>query len=287
MAVLTPEFWDEAWQEFLKKNRPEEGKAGYEQAERWNKRAERFSRRVGGEQGRNRVEQVFEFLNFNGVLNDTLKILDIGSGPGIFALPFAEAGHGVVALDPADKMLEILKQKLAPDLSQRVTTVQGLWEELDVKTMGWERQFDLVFASMTPGVRDMATLQKMIACSRKWCYLSTFSGPRRYLLLEEIWPELCSKQFINHVNDVIFPFNILYALAYKPFLSITDISHSREDGADELIQDILEHVAAWGEIKLTPDIENKVKSIVAERASGGRVAHEIKSRVGMILWAVD
>ncbi len=36
--------------------------------------------------------------------------------------------------------------------------------------------FALVFASMSPGVQDPETLEKVMQASRNFCYRSTFSG---------------------------------------------------------------------------------------------------------------
>lgn len=282
--VITPELWEKAWVEFLSKNHHEENGNSPDQAEQWNRRAESFSRRVGGTQGNRRLEQVFRFLQQEDVLKDNSNILDIGCGPGSFAVPLAEAGHSVVALDPAQKMLDILRERLAPGYSGRVKAVLGLWEEIDINKMGWEKQFDLVFASMTPGVRDIDTLQKMIACSREWCYLSSFSGPRRYSLFEEVHLELLGKPFLNHVNDIIFPFNILYALGYRPRLAFAEMNQQREDSIEEAVADLMDHFKFFAVNEDIPDLRKKASDLVVKKAVDGKVAHEIRSNIGMMLW---
>ena len=282
--VITPEFWEKLWVEFLSENRRGENGNSFDQAEQWNRRADSFSRRVGGAQGNRRLEQVFRFLQQEEVLKDNSNILDIGCGPGSFAVPLAEAGHSVVALDPAEKMLDILRERLAPGYSGRVKTVLGLWEEIDINKMGWEKQFDLVFASMTPGVRDLDTLQKMFTCSREWCYLSSFSGPRRYSLFEEAHLELLGKPFLNHVNDIIFPFNILYALGYRPRLAFTEMNQQREDSIEEAVADLMNHFRFFTVNEDIPDLRKKAFDLVEKKAVDGKVAHEIRSSIGMMLW---
>jgi SAM-dependent methyltransferase len=221
------------------------------------------------------------------VLKNNSAILDVGCGPGSFAIPFAEAGHSVVALDPAPKMLDILREELSPEYSGRVKTVMGLWEEFDIKEMGWEKGFDLVFASMSPGVRDVETLQKMNRCSRKWCFLSNFSGPRLFSLFEEIYLELLEKPYPNHNNDIIFPFNILYALNYRPRLAFTEMNQQREDGIEEAVNDVMEHFKFFTEIDITPELEKKVHHLVERRSVDGKIKHQFRSNVGMMVWSVN
>jgi Methylase involved in ubiquinone/menaquinone biosynthesis len=222
-----------------------------------------------GDRGGRRLEQVTGFLRQEGVLAGNSVILDVGCGPGGFAIPFAEEGHSVVALDPAEKMLDILRGKLSPENSGRVTTVLGLWEEMDVKEMGWEKRFDLVFASMTPGVCDLETLEKMNACSRKWCYLSNFSGPRLFSLFEEIYLELLGKPFANHVNDIIFPFNLLYTLGYRPRLAFNEMNQQREDSVEEAVEDVLENFQFFAGNHQVSGLVRKVCDLV-EKKSGER-----------------
>lgn len=282
--VINPELWEKAWVEFLSKNHQEENGNSPDQAEQWNRRAESFSRRVGGTQGNRRLEQVTGFLQQEEVLKEDSNILDIGCGPGSFAVPFAEAGHSVVALDPAQKMLDILRERLTPGNSGQVVTALGLWEEIDIKKMDWEKQFDLVFASMTPGVRDIDTLKKMTACSRKWCYLSTFSRPRRYSLFEEVHSELLGKPFLNHVNDIIFPFNILYALGYRPRLTFAEMNQQRVDSIEEALADLMDHFKFFAVNEGIPNLKERVYNMVFKKAVDGKVAHEIRSNIGMMLW---
>ena len=50
-------------------------------------------------------------------------ILDIGAGTGAFAIPLAEAGHHVIALDPSEYHLSILKSKGECEM------ICSLWDE--------------------------------------------------------------------------------------------------------------------------------------------------------------
>lgn len=69
-------------------------------------------------------------------------VLDLGCGPGRHALPLAEAGFSVCALDASEALLEVLQQKLAdapPKVQSRVEVVHG-----DMRAFDREQAFDWV-----------------------------------------------------------------------------------------------------------------------------------------------
>lgn len=280
--LLSPDFWDREWANFRALNVGNPGKRT-SQSEYWNGRAEDFARStIHSASKSSRIDKVFNYLRSFGVLQPGIKILDIGSGPGSFAIPLAALGYEVVALDPSPKMLEILQANIPPDLPGNITTVEGLWEEIDIYQMGWDSKFDLVFASMCPGVHDRNALEKMMLCSKEWCYLSAFSGSRKFPIYDEILSKLFDRKYSNHFNDVIFPFNLLYSLGFQPSITFwnTSTRHPQELGqVKSEIHDIAGNIA-----QLNPEMEAVIDEVIAKHSINGKVQQQITSAVGMIVW---
>lgn len=64
-------------------------------------------------------------------------ILEIGSGTARLALPLAEAGHRIYALEQAAEMIKVAEKKLraaAPDVRERLYLVQGDMRCFDLRT---------------------------------------------------------------------------------------------------------------------------------------------------------
>jgi hypothetical protein len=197
----------------------------------------------------------------------------------------AKKNINVVAIDPAENMLTRLKNNLTSEIAPLVTTIQALWEDIDLVKYNWEKSFDLVFASMSPAINNLATLKKMINCSRQLCYLSGFSGAKRFELFDSIWNEILSKPYSEHFNDIIFPFNIIYSLGYKPEITFTSSTTLHQDQITYLEKQLLSNLST--EINLTPEIIDRVHKMLLENSSRGIVEHNVTFTIGMILWEVN
>ncbi|MEN6462230.1 MAG: class I SAM-dependent methyltransferase [Syntrophomonas sp.] len=281
--ILSPEFWEQTWNKF----REENSYTAYNQnnqAQYWNERADQFASHTVHSPDK-RITGVLDFLNQKGILQTGITVLDIGSGPGSFTIPLAKKGIDVVAIDPAERMLTILKDNLTPELAPLVTTIQALWEDIDADKNCWDKAFDLVLATMSPAINNLITLKKMIYCSRQWCYLSGFSGARQFELFDIIWNQILAKPYREHFNDIIFPFNIIYSLGYRPEITFTTSTTSRKDNITSLQQKLLSDLSS--EIILTPVIIDRVHALLMEKSSQGIIEQKVTSTIGMILWKVN
>lgn len=286
--IFDPEYWSTVWDKHNHTYNAWEQEPGFNPGEMWNKRAKGFAANTVGKGGSGRWRQTLDFLQTKMQLEPGKKVLDIGCGPGSFAIPFAQMGLEVTALDPAEQMLVQLQEYLPEDLSGKITPMLGMWEELDVEKLGWAGQFDLVFASMSPGISSQEMLKRMNRCSKGWCYLSTFSGPKVSLLYTEMWRELFGVPLENHRLDVIFPFNALYAMGYAPFITYMDIDSEQEQSVAELLEEAKVMVRRSSVDLSRSGLETEIESFLCSRKDGnGMVRQHRKHTVAMLLWDVN
>jgi SAM-dependent methyltransferase len=221
-----------------------------------------------------------------GALQAGSRVLDVGAGSGNWAIPMAEMGATVVALEPSGVMIEILKEKMAaknigPD---QIHIIQQTWQDVDVKKEGWAGQFDLVFASMSPGVRDPETLEKLMQASRKFCYLSTFSGGGWRGCYNDLWLDITGEKLESTSWDFIYPFTYVYALGYRPLTDFNVWSHDREETIDEAVENIIFFIQ--GITDVTPEIRQKLKDHVTKQAVDGLFHQKQTICQGVMLWQV-
>lgn len=98
-----------------------------------------------------------------------MTVLDVGCGPGTLAIPLAQRGATVYALDFAQAMLDKTREKAkacGPEVSARVVCVLGAWED-DWQALGIP-QVDYIVASRSTMVPDLyEALMKLDACATK------------------------------------------------------------------------------------------------------------------------
>lgn len=252
----------------------------------WNKRAENYAKNSADEKYREMQNKVFQFLEFYGVKLSELKILDLGCGPGNYTIPLAEKAAEVWALDPASSMLDILEARAKARKLNNIIYVNKGWEEICLNAEGWVGKFDLVFASMTPGINNPETLEKAMRASRNYCYLSHFAGERRNNLQEILWPRLSATAipWANQSMDIIYPLNYLYALGYFPALSFINSHWVHNETTIKTTEKLLDWLSGF--IDITVEIQEKVLAFVQEQEKEGLVREVGEANTGMIMWTV-
>ena len=284
-----PAFWAEAWAEASARSpvsrRDRYGPA--EQIEHWNRRAEGYARQGAGAGSRARRASLLRWLASRGALQPRFRVLDIGAGPGTFALPLAARVREVTALEPAAAMAAILEKKRSARGLRNIRLAQKSWQEADLDRDGWAGRFDLVFASMSPGIDGPEALAKMNRASRRFCFLSGWSGPLWGpwgLARSELWPLLFGEQAGNYPNDVLFAFGLLYTGGLRPELRFGWRESRQELEQGEAEQELLRLFARYA--SLTPRVRRVIAGYVRERSRAGRYRQSSRLCQGFLLWEV-
>ena len=131
--------WNALWQK--EAHRPD-GDDAKSQKERWDKRADKYEKRPQGERDKN--DYITQMLDRIEVKPDW-SVLDIGSGPGILALPLARRAASVTALDISSEMLRRLEANAAKSDIENVRCINASWQ--DAFARGEVAGHDVVVAS--------------------------------------------------------------------------------------------------------------------------------------------
>lgn len=123
------------------------------------------------------------------------RVLDIGAGPGTYAIPLAKKGCSVTVVEPSPVMREVLEERIREDSIQNIRIITKRWE--DVSIVELENPFDVVIASYSLTMTDMGeALTKMDACCRGTVHLFWFlTSPAWVQVNRDLWHHLHGGQF--------------------------------------------------------------------------------------------
>lgn len=288
MPENTAEFFAARWQEAIR----ESSRQKYRLQEkdpvvRWNKRAADFAERTGQRQSCDQRDDTIAWLKKTGALSAAMEVLDIGSGPGNWAVPMAAECSRLVALEPAGAMLEILGNRVREGQIENITWHQSTWQDVDLDSLGWRGRFDLVFASMTPGVDSPEMLCKMMnACKPETgcCFMAAFAGRSWRQWYGDVWRKLFAEEMIGHGTDIIYPFNLIYALGYRPELRFEHWSRPISWSRDKAMEDFTTFFEDF-----TP-MTDSVRAVIAEhidaRLQEGLFQDNRDGCRGMMVWSL-
>ncbi len=166
------------------------------------------------------------------------RVLDIGAGPGTLAIPFAQRVASVTAVEPAEGMLTVLREKMAEEGVDNISIVQKRWEDVSVAG-DLEPPYDVVIASFSLGMADIrAAIEKMMEACNGHVYLYHFAGETHWDRdCRDLWPRLHGKDYQpGPKSDVLY--NVLYSMGIFPHVRTFRLQH-RQSFAD--IEEAMAH----------------------------------------------
>ncbi len=251
---------------------------GMSQKELWDKRADTFDKSVnrgkaGGE--RDKDDYISRMLD-RIEIQPGWTVLDIGSGPGMLAIPLAEKGASITALDISPRMLERLRDNAAEKDLGGVTCINAPWQEALARVP----PHDVVVASRSFMAGDMKHALECVANIAKRAAYLTF--PVVHLPFDFEVYQVIGRGEKKHapyiyIANMLYQMGIhadveiLYSKVKVRFSSIEEAVSSLQWRTDPFTQEELAAIRAY----LGPKFAD---------AAGGIFTHEGFSRWALISW---
>lgn len=279
--IQSKDFWIARWEETMT-GTPFNVHSGYATPRYWDNAAKDYDR---GEdhQTRTYAAAVIEKFRGNGLLEPGTKALDIGCGTGRLAVALAREGIDVTAVDFSQGMLDRIPGKLDGVSAKHIQTRCLDWDAVDIDSLGWRKAFDIVIAHMTPAIRRPTSFFKMLDASRTACLLKGWAGLRKNEVLAALWHRVMGEDMRDRTPDVIFEFNLLYAMGYYPDMSIEVVSFDRESPVEDAIKHYIDYFSGVAD-KPMEAVEPVIRGYLEGIAENGVVHEHTIGRTGTMFW---
>lgn len=139
---------------------------------KWNIKAKTYPRYEPGDN--NYEAGILRRIKENGADFTGKRVLDIGSGSGMYTIRIAQTAAEVTALDISDEMLRLLAEDAAGLGINNIATVNKDWLEYEA-----DKPFDMVFASMTPALFPEKAKEKLLTFETEKTVYIAYNGNRR------------------------------------------------------------------------------------------------------------
>ena len=177
----------------------------------WDLRSADYHEQTGIDHGVYR--SVVEYLSRDGIFLPGDAVLDIGCGPGTYALLFSMNAVLVTGIDLSEGMLSKMIEAAATEGIKNIRPVCTSWEKFKTK-----KSYDLVFSSFCPGINDVGALLRMEERSRRSCCCITSGNASQMLPVDRLWELLTGERVLYDPSDAMYLYNILYFSDRSPSL---------------------------------------------------------------------
>lgn len=196
----------------------------------WDRRADQFRRMSEQHDPRNDllVAMITETLGPDGTL------LDVGAGAGRYALPVAQSGRPVTAVEPSAGMRRNLEERLQQAGLANVRIVPSAWEDASVQP------HDVILAShiLYPIADVVPFIRKLVTHARRAWFLTIRVEPMGgeiAPLWREIWrsPYPAEPTFLDLYN-LLFAIGLRPNVRLRPFAGGGQAAGALDDAAQQV-----------------------------------------------------
>jgi SAM-dependent methyltransferase len=281
MGVICMDENTRSWAEFWHQVTPAIGR-GPRQASFWDRRAGRYAEYISRDRRDGKLKDVLDLIESTGLKLEGAEVLDIGAGPGTLALPLARMGARVTAVDISAEMLKRLEKSAAEENITSIRTILSPWKDVDLDALGFKGMFDLVIASMTPGINGPETFDKMLEASKGVCYYSGWVNRKWDKAYDELYRMLFNEDFKEAAHGFYLPFMYLYTMGYRPTIKIKQDLWKRDETVESMVDDV---TGFFGSTKdIDEAIKGRMRAYFQERSKDGMYHSETLAVTGMMVW---
>ena len=283
-SIFNQAFWINEWEQDKSSDTYAVHK-GFSTSDYWDKASATYDKSEKEVQDR-RLGKTLGLLKQKGLLFEGMKVLEIGCGTGLLAMALAENGAHVTALDFSQGMLDRFSQRLTPDLADRVSILSEDWHTLDIQKKGWEKQFDLVVAFMSPGVATADAFFKMMACSKNGCAVRGWAARRQNEILTDLWKKIMGTTLDDKPQSILYKINLLFSMGLFPDIVFDTVEWDQKMGLEQEFDNQMAFFSKVNDKKPQVELETIIREYLESKAVQKIIAKKQKGLTATAVFSV-
>jgi hypothetical protein len=143
---------------------------------------------------------------------------------------------------------------------------------------------------MTPAVKDLGTFERMMACSKRFCYYSGFLKMCHGHSYTDVRRAVFNEDHVHHEFGMphmymLYPFMYLYTRGYRPLIRLDHSFWKEEEDWPTAAESAIESLGRDHVL----DDRNKelIREYFRNSSSDGRYCSESEVYTGMMVWTVN
>ncbi len=247
----------------------------------WNSMAPKFGKRGPIDPETN---SFLKLITRRVELSGETAVLDVGCGAGDFTLALAPMVGRGVGCDIASDMLAAAREHASQRGIRNAEFLETDWRAADIDALGWRGAFDVAFAHMTPAVCDFETLDTLVLCARKHCFMK--KPARRTDLLLDAGMDVLGLRRRDSGSDETMEYTFAY-LWRKGFEPAYHYERSESESL-EPVDAVVSSVLRWAGLQrpTTAEDEQRLRDYFGAQAEDGMVRGRMAGTTVTIDWAV-
>ena len=218
-------------------------------------------------------DRIIETVLSKGYLRKEDTLLDVGSGPGTFAVPFSGHCRSVLCVDGSAGMLRRVEEKGIGNIS--------LMKE-DCMTLDTGCRRDVAFCSLCPPMNTPEGIDLMGRLGKRCIYVS--SANREKSLEGEIW-EALGEDYSYAGYDTDYPYRYLLSKGIDAEVEYFTQENETTETEEECVKRFESLVSRYR--RVDDGCRGVIDRIVRSHSEDGIVRQKLVLRMGMLTWSTD
>ncbi|MDD2804400.1 MAG: class I SAM-dependent methyltransferase [Elusimicrobiales bacterium] len=240
----------------------------------WDSRAANYPRPFGRSNA-GKTRRMLRLLAGLGVDFAGRRLLDIGCGTGVYALPLAKTAASVLGVDSSAAMLAVYRTERRARGIKNAPCLRAEWAGLPAARV--KGRFDIAFASMTAAVKTRADILKMEAAAPLCVYIG-WAGLRRNALLEKVYAAHGLEYRAPEGEERTL--RLLKALGRRPRVVRVRDNWTKTASVGDTLRELAVSMAVNG-ARLD---EGLARRLIRPFTHGGRVRQRTLARKAVLVW---